>query len=68
VGASVVIKGTNFTGATSVKFNGLSAVYTVNTSIKITATVPAGATTGKISVTTPVGTAASKGDFKVKPK
>lgn len=68
VGASVAIKGTNFTGATSVKFNGLSAVYAVNTSIKITATVPAGATTGKISVTTPVGTAASKGDFKVKSK
>src|SRR5207237_507623 len=68
IGASVTIDGANFTGATSVKFNGVMAVYTVNTSIEMTATVPAGATTGKISVTTPAGTGASKGNFSVKSK
>ena len=68
IGTSVTIKGANFTGATSVRFNGTSATsYAVNTSIKITATVPAGATTGKISVTTSAGTATSTGNFTVKP-
>jgi IPT/TIG domain len=59
VGATVTINGTNFTGATSVKFNGVSATFIVNSATKITATVPTGATTGRISVTTPGGTATS---------
>src|SRR5262249_5650794 len=63
VGASVVINGANFTGATAVKFNGATAVFTVNSPIKITATVPAGATSGKISVTTPAGTVMSTTSF-----
>ncbi|MBM3944719.1 MAG: hypothetical protein FJ317_04415, partial [SAR202 cluster bacterium] len=67
-GASVNINGTGFTGATSVKFNGVSAVFTVNSPTKITATVPTGATTGKISVTSPLGTAESAANFKVLPK
>src|SRR6185369_11204334 len=53
VGASVVVNGANFTGATAVTFNGTSAVFTVTSAIKITATVPAGATSGKIGLTTP---------------
>lgn len=52
IGASVVITGTNFTGATSVKFNGVTATFVVDSATQITATVPAGATSGKISVTT----------------
>lgn len=52
VGASVVITGTNFTGATSVKFNGISASFTVDSATQITATVPAGATSGKLTVST----------------
>src|SRR5439155_513367 len=59
VGASVSITGANFTGATAVAFNGASAGFTVNAATKITATVPMGATTGKIGVTTPTGTATS---------
>jgi hypothetical protein len=51
VGTSVTINGTNFTGATAVAFNGTAATYTVNSSLKITATVPGGATSGKIAVT-----------------
>ena len=68
VGASVAINGANFTGATSITFNGTSAViYTVNSAIKITATVPAGASTGQIGVTTAAGTAMSTGHFTIIP-
>jgi len=66
VGTSVTITGTNFTGATSVKFfDNVSAAFTVDSSTQITATVPLGATTGPISVTTPGGTATSSTDFTV---
>ncbi len=66
VGTVVVIAGANLTGATAVRFNGVSAPgYTVNSALQITASVPAGATTGPISVTTPGGTATSAGNFSV---
>jgi hypothetical protein len=52
VGATVLINGTNFSTATSVIFNGVSASFTVINSGQISAVVPAGATTGNISVTT----------------
>jgi hypothetical protein len=64
-GQSVVISGTNFTGATSVTFNGVASTYIVNNATQITATLPAGATTGKIIVTTPSGSATSTSDFTV---
>ncbi len=67
VGATVVITGVRFTGATSVKFNGTTATFTVNSDTQITATVPTGATTGKISVTTAGGTGTGSGDFTVIP-
>jgi hypothetical protein len=57
----------NFTGATSVKFNGTSATYTVNSSSQITATVPEGATTGTISVLTVSGLVTSATPFTVIP-
>jgi hypothetical protein len=65
IGTTVTITGTNFTGATAVKFNGVTATFTVNSATQITATVPTGATTGKITVTTPSGTATSATDFTV---
>ena len=66
VGKSIRVNGTNFTGATSVRFNGVSASFTVDSSTQITAIVPAGASTGKISVVTPSGTATSTGNFTVR--
>jgi large repetitive protein len=68
VGTSVVINGKNFIGVTAVKFNNTAvaaANYTVNSDIKITAKVPTGALTGKISVTTPAGTGQSTTNFTV---
>jgi hypothetical protein len=65
-GTSVVITGTNFTGASAVRFNGVSATsYTVNSATQITATLPVGATTSAISVTTAGGTATSSSAFTV---
>jgi hypothetical protein len=65
VGTGVSISGTKFSGATAVKFNGVSATFTVNSSTNISATVPTSATTGTIAVTTPGGTATSAASFAV---
>jgi len=65
VGDSIVITGTNFTSASAVTFNGISAGFTVNSATQITATVPTNATPGLISVTTPTGTALSSNSFTV---
>ncbi len=61
-GTSVTITGTNFTG-TTVKFGGTAAAsFTVDSATQITAVVGSGAT-GKVTVTTPGGTATSTADF-----
>ena len=68
VGTTVVINGTGFTGATNVAFNGTNQTPTVNSDIKITATVPSGASgTGPIKVTAPGGIATSSTNFTVTP-
>jgi len=64
-GANVVITGSNFTSASAVTFNGTGATFNVNSATQITAVVPALATSGLISVTTPGGTAVSSGSFTV---
>ena len=66
VGTLVVITGTGFTGTTAVRFNATPAiVFTVSSATQITATVPTGATTGPIAVTTPDGTDTSTTSFTV---
>jgi uncharacterized repeat protein (TIGR03803 family) len=65
VGAAVIILGTDLTGATSVTFIGTPAAFTVVSSSEITTTVPSGAATGKVEVTTPQGTLISNVDFRV---
>ena len=67
IGSSVTIKGANFTGATAVKFNGVSAVFKLKRASQIAATVPNAATTGPITVTTPGGTATGATSFTVIP-
>jgi len=54
-GTSVTIRGTNFTGATGVKFGAVTAAFTVVDATTITATSPAGTGIVDVSVTTPSG-------------
>ncbi len=67
VGAAVKILGTDLTGATSVAFNGAAAAFKVVSSSLITTAVPAGATTGFVTVTTPTGKFTSNQQFSVTP-
>jgi hypothetical protein len=64
-GTVVTIDGKNFVGVTGVSFNGASASYVVDSAWSIRATLPAPATTGRISVTTADGVATSPTDFVV---
>ncbi len=68
VGAAVTIYGTGFSTTPSqntVTFNGVAATVTAATTTKITTTVPVGATTGPIAITTPAGNASSSTPFVV---
>jgi large repetitive protein len=68
VGTTVTISGSGFSGASGVTFAGTSASFTIVSPTQITATVPSGATSGPISVTTPNGSATSANSFAVVPK
>ena len=59
------ILGQGLTGATGVSLNGVPANFTVVSDTYISATVPAGATTGYVTVTTPSGTLTSNVPFRV---
>ena len=64
-GQKVLILGNHLTGTTGVMFNGVQASFTVVSDTYIKATVPAGATTGKVSVVTPSGMLNSSPQFVV---
>jgi hypothetical protein len=64
-GTAVTIKGTNLEGTTSATFNGVKAKVVSDNPTMIKVKVPTEATTGKITVTTPVGTATSATAFTV---
>jgi uncharacterized repeat protein (TIGR03803 family) len=64
-GQSVIILGNGLTGTSSVTFNGVAASFTVESDTYIKATVPAGATSGKVSVATSTGTLNSNPQFVV---
>src|SRR5207302_7008263 len=66
-GTSVTIAGSGFTDVSAVKLNGVAAGYGVDSDHQITATVPASATIGKLSVVTAGGTATSLTNFVVVP-
>jgi len=65
VGGSAEILGQGLTGTTSVTFNGISASFTVVSDTYMTATVPTGATTGPVVVTTPTGPLTSNKSFTI---
>ncbi len=66
-GTLVTLHGSGFTGATAVRFKGAAADFTVDSDIRITATVPKGAGSGPITVTGPGGSATSAASFTVYP-
>jgi uncharacterized repeat protein (TIGR03803 family) len=65
VGSTVLINGHNFIGTTAVSFNGVSASFQVLNTQFVSATVPAGATTGPVTVTNAGGKATSTQTFTV---
>jgi len=68
VGTSVTISGTNFSSTLSsntVKFNGTTASLSSGNTTQLIATVPSGASTGKITVTVGANTVTSSGDFTI---
>ncbi len=64
-GGKVLILGQDLTGTSKVTFNGMPAGFVVNSDTHLTATVPHGATTGWIEVTTASGKVKSRKVFKV---
>src|SRR5438093_5601230 len=65
VGTVVTITGIRFSHAKAVKFGGTPSLFTVDSDSQITATVPAGATTGAIKIVTRLGKAVSGPDYVV---
>ncbi|HUE03800.1 MAG TPA: IPT/TIG domain-containing protein [Bryobacteraceae bacterium] len=66
-GATVRILGTDLSGATNVGFNGVAAAFELVSATEIIATVPSGASSGKVLVVTPGGTLSSNRLFRVVP-
>ncbi|GAA3839762.1 IPT/TIG domain-containing protein [Streptomyces phyllanthi] len=66
-GNQVVITGTGFTGATSVKFGTKSASFTVDSNTQITAIAPSNSNAVQVVVTTPYGTTAPVWYFYILP-
>ncbi len=63
MGATVTISGAHLFGATSVRFNGKPATIAENTDTSLKVTVPVGASSGRIALTTPAGAATSSTEF-----
>jgi uncharacterized repeat protein (TIGR03803 family) len=68
VGGTVAILSQGLTGTTAVSFDGTAAEFTVHSDTYLTATVPAGATTGFVTVTEPGGTLTSNVELRVEPQ
>ncbi len=69
VGKSIGILGQGFSNATGVSFNGTAATtFKASSDTYMTATVPAGATTGIVTVLIPSGNLKSKINFRVNPQ
>jgi uncharacterized repeat protein (TIGR03803 family) len=68
VGATVDLLGQGFTGTTGVSFNGVAATFKNVSDTYMTATVPAGAPSGTVTVTTFTSTMTSNRAFLVVPQ
>jgi len=68
VGKTIGLLGQGFSGATKVTFNGTAASFNVVSDTYMTATVPNGAGTGPIRVSTGGGTMVSNRKFQVTPQ
>jgi len=66
IGKSIGIFGVGLTGTTAVSFNGTDAKFSVASDTYLTATIPTGATTGYVTVTTPSETLKSAVKLTVK--
>jgi hypothetical protein len=65
-GTEVTIKGAGLGGATAMTFNGAPASsFTIDSNTQIRAIVPAGASSGKLTVTTSAGSASSVASFVI---
>lgn len=64
-GTTVALTGRHVERAVAVSFNGVRAVFVADSDTRLTAIVPAGATSGPVSVLTPGGKASSATDFLV---
>jgi uncharacterized repeat protein (TIGR03803 family) len=64
-GNTITILGNRLNGASVVRFNGAAATFRVVSDTEITATVPVGATSGMVTVTTPTATLNSNIAFTV---
>lgn len=64
-GTSVSVTGTALGSATSLAFGGVPATFSTVSDARLATTVPAGASSGPIRVTTPAGTASSATGFTV---
>jgi hypothetical protein len=65
-GQSVTVEGSGFFDVTKVAFNGVDAsTYSVDSYGQITATVPAGASTGPVTVTNKFGSGTSSSDLTI---
>ena len=65
VGTTVTVRGYSFTNATAVRFNGVNAGFSSVTDTQFVAVVPAGASTGPLTVITADGSGAGPVNFVV---
>lgn len=65
IGSRVELAGSNLTGVTDVRFGGISAAFSIESSVRIVTAVPGGASTGVLTVIGPGGTWTSTAPFTV---
>lgn len=68
VGSRVTILGNDLLGTKAVTFNGVPASFEIGSNTYVSATVPTGATTGRVQVSTPARSLSSDIPFRVRPE